>query len=399
MAKLSHQKLKLLYIMKILLEKTDEEHTITVNKIIMELKSLGISAARKSVYEDLELLKLFGLDIEKRKTKTHDYYIASREFQLPELKLLVDSIQASKFITHKKSMELIKKIETLTSKYNANNMQRQVFVYNRVKSMNESIYYNVDRLHEANVFCKLRDNTILQKASGNNYKENSESFDDLDVAKSGANFWRVPKSDIDWRDNLTIDLSFDEAKYLMQKIKSMPKTKDTLFALILNENIEEFVNFESFDDLDGVMSIMTPEIRRDYEMARDFSRFIFGSQIRYNVIFSKGENETANDLWEEWQDNIPNINLEEIFIRLSVKNNNLKYFLRQYQSLITDTPKLDDLIINREKQLKGSSRAKLVNDKLYSYKEQTINMYQLSYRMFNTQTIVKDIFEGVCQDA
>lgn len=149
MAKLSHQKLKLLYIMKILLEKTDEEHTITVNKIIMELKSLGISAARKSVYEDLELLKLFGLDIEKRKTKTHDYYIASREFQLPELKLLVDSIQASKFITHKKSMELIKKIETLTSKYNANNMQRQVFVYNRVKSMNESIYYNVDRLHEA----------------------------------------------------------------------------------------------------------------------------------------------------------------------------------------------------------------------------------------------------------
>lgn len=135
--------------MKVLLEKTDEDHTITVNEIISELNSLGISAERKSVYDDLELLKLFGLDIEKRKTKTHDYYIASREFELPELKLLVDSIQASKFITYKKSMELIKKIETLTSKYNASNMRRQVHVCNRVKSMNESIYYNIDRLHQA----------------------------------------------------------------------------------------------------------------------------------------------------------------------------------------------------------------------------------------------------------
>lgn len=117
--KLSHQKLKLFYLMKILMEKTDEEHTITVPEMIAELGKLGISAERKSVYDDLEYLKLFGLDVCSRKTRTHDYFIGSREFELPELKLLVDSVQASKFITHKKSMELISKIEKLTSEANA----------------------------------------------------------------------------------------------------------------------------------------------------------------------------------------------------------------------------------------------------------------------------------------
>ncbi len=147
--KISNQKLKLLYLMRILLEQTDEEHTITVPQMIEELSKLGISAERKSVYDDLEYLKLFGLDICSRKSKTTDYFVASREFELPELKLLVDSVQSSKFITHKKSTELIKKIEKLTSKYNAKQLQRQVFVANRVKTFNEMIYYNVDKIHDA----------------------------------------------------------------------------------------------------------------------------------------------------------------------------------------------------------------------------------------------------------
>ena len=109
--KLSHQKLKMMYLAKILMEQTDEEHTITVPGMIAELSKLGISAERKSIYDDLENLKLFGLDICSRKSKTHDYFIGSREFELPELKLLVDSVQSSKFITHKKSLELISKIE------------------------------------------------------------------------------------------------------------------------------------------------------------------------------------------------------------------------------------------------------------------------------------------------
>lgn len=147
--KLSHQKLKMMYLAKILLDKTDEDHTITVPQMISELAKLGISAERKSIYDDLECLSLYGLDICSRKSRTTDYYIASRDFELPELKLLVDSVQASKFITKKKSMELISKIEKLTSHEYAKKLHRQVFVTNRVKTLNEQIYYNVDKIHEA----------------------------------------------------------------------------------------------------------------------------------------------------------------------------------------------------------------------------------------------------------
>ena len=147
--KLSHQKLKMMYLAKILMEQTDEEHTITVPQMIAELTKLGISAERKSIYDDLEYLRLFGLDICSNKTRTTNYYVASREFELPELKLLVDSVQSSKFITRKKSMELISKIEKLTSYENAKKLQRQVYITNRVKTMNEQIYYNVDKIHDA----------------------------------------------------------------------------------------------------------------------------------------------------------------------------------------------------------------------------------------------------------
>ena len=95
-----------MYLAKILMEQTDEEHTITVPKMIAELSKLGISAERKSIYDDLEYLQLFGLDICSNKTRTTNYYIASRDFELPELKLLVDSVQSSKFITRKKSKEI-----------------------------------------------------------------------------------------------------------------------------------------------------------------------------------------------------------------------------------------------------------------------------------------------------
>ncbi len=144
-----NQKLKLMYLAQILLEQTDETHTMTVPQMIEALSRFGISAERKSIYDDLECLRLFGLDICSTKTKTTNYYIASRDFELPELKLLVDSVQASKFLTQKKSMELISKIEKLASREDAKKLHRQVFVTNRVKTVNEQIYYNVDKIHDA----------------------------------------------------------------------------------------------------------------------------------------------------------------------------------------------------------------------------------------------------------
>ena len=150
MAKSENQKLKLMYLMKILLEKTDEDHALTMPDILRELEAYGISAERKSIYSDMECLRTYGIDIigEKRDQK-FSYYVASHQFELAELKLLVDAIQSAKFITAKKSKELIKKIESFASKYEAGQLQRQVFVSGRIKTMNESIYYNVDAIHSA----------------------------------------------------------------------------------------------------------------------------------------------------------------------------------------------------------------------------------------------------------
>lgn len=150
MAKGNNQKLKIVYLMKILLEKTDETHSITMPEIISSLKNYGISAERKSIYSDIENLRLFGMDIiGEQRERTFYYHVGSRQFELAELKLLVDSVQSAKFITAKKSNELIKKIEGFASKYEASQLQRQVYVAERIKTMNESIYYNVDKIHTA----------------------------------------------------------------------------------------------------------------------------------------------------------------------------------------------------------------------------------------------------------
>lgn len=149
MPKSPNQKLKLLYLMQILLQRTDENHPMTVAEMISALAANDISAERKSIYDDLEELRLFGLDVVQVKGKNTVYYIGSRDFELPELKLLVDSVQSSKFITEKKTFSLIKKIENLASAYDAQLLQRQVYVRGRVKSMNESVYYNVDEISNA----------------------------------------------------------------------------------------------------------------------------------------------------------------------------------------------------------------------------------------------------------
>ena len=149
MTKKSGQKLKILYLMDFLLEQTDEKHSVTVQDMIDYLAGRGVTAERKSIYSDLEALKTYGLDIVKARGKSVSYYIANRRLRLPELKLLVDAIQGSRFITHRKSRELIKKMESFASVHEAQQLQRQVFVANRIKTMNESIYYNIDTLHKA----------------------------------------------------------------------------------------------------------------------------------------------------------------------------------------------------------------------------------------------------------
>lgn len=150
MPKSPNQKLKLLYLVKILTEQSDEEHCMSAQALIDALAVYDIKAERKSIYDDIAQLIDFGYDIVLVKAKTGGgYYLAGREFELAELKLLVETVQASRFLTVKKSRELIAKIEKLASKAEAGQLQRQVYVANRIKTANESIYYIVDDIHRA----------------------------------------------------------------------------------------------------------------------------------------------------------------------------------------------------------------------------------------------------------
>lgn len=150
MPKSQNQKLKLLYLLKILYEETDDSHGLTMSEIIRALEAYGISAERKSIYADIEALRLFGADvISEGKGTLYTYHIGKREFELPELKLLTDAVQAARFITRKKSRALISKLEGLAGKHEATKLHRQIFVTGRTKAENESVYYNVDLIYEA----------------------------------------------------------------------------------------------------------------------------------------------------------------------------------------------------------------------------------------------------------
>ena len=150
MPKNPKQKQKLLYIMKYLCENTDEEYGVTVSQIIDYLDEMDIKAERKSIYDDIETLRDFGMDIVKVKVgKASLYSLVSRDFEIAELKLLVDAVQSSKFITKSKSTSLIKKIEGLASVNDAKKLHRQVIVADRVKTSNERVYYNIDSINDA----------------------------------------------------------------------------------------------------------------------------------------------------------------------------------------------------------------------------------------------------------
>lgn len=150
MAAGDNQKGKMLYLVKILAEETDENHALTLPEITERLNACGVNAERRTLYRDIEFLEHYGLDIIREQTKDSFYYrLGRRDFELSELKLLVDAVQSSKFITAKKSRELIKKLGGLASRHDAGRLRRQVVIAGRVKTENESIYYNVDLIHEA----------------------------------------------------------------------------------------------------------------------------------------------------------------------------------------------------------------------------------------------------------
>lgn len=150
MPKGSNQKLKLYHLAQIMLENTDDDHYITMPEIMSALEAYEVTADRRTIYADLKDLEALGIEVEGEPVGGgYRYHVVERPFELPELKLLVDAIQSSKFITERKTNALIRKLEKLVSKYEAMKLQRQVYVSGRIKTMNESIYYTVDTIHNA----------------------------------------------------------------------------------------------------------------------------------------------------------------------------------------------------------------------------------------------------------
>ena len=233
MPKSINQKLKLLYILDILERMTDEKHPMSTARLIEELDKCDIKAERKSIYDDMEQLIQFGYDIVLNKSRINGgYYMASRKFELPELKLLVDSVQASRFITQKKSRELIGKLEKLCSKYEEAQLRRQVYVLHRVKTDNESIYYNVNDIYNA-----IQDNSQIsfQYLEWNEKKQKS-------MRKDGARYQVSPWA-LTWNEENYYLIAYDEKRnmirhYRVDKMKSI---------LIMNEKRLGNEEFEHFD--------------------------------------------------------------------------------------------------------------------------------------------------------
>ena len=229
----STTKLRFLYIMKTLLEQTDEEHVMSAADLEEALRGYGLAVERKSIYNDIETLEAFGLDIVQiRGGKKPGYYIASREFELPELKLLVDAVQASKFITARKSRELIAKLEKLAGRSGAGQLQRDVFIASRVKTENETIYNNVDQIHAA----LLGDRRIRFQ-----YTEWSTSK--RLVVKRGGEFYEVSPWMLTWDDENYYMIAYEESSDLIKHYR-VDKMRKTIITDEPRQGRERFAGFD-----------------------------------------------------------------------------------------------------------------------------------------------------------
>ena len=149
MPKQEGQKSKLLTLLRILEQKTDEEHLLNVPQLVELLEQQDILAERKSIYSDIDTLRSLGYDIQLRRGRGGGYWLASRTFELSELKLLVDAVQACKVVSARTSSKLIHKLEALCSDYEGTQLQRQVYVDGRPKSDSHTLLYSIDALHSA----------------------------------------------------------------------------------------------------------------------------------------------------------------------------------------------------------------------------------------------------------
>lgn len=201
MSRGTNQKFKFTYLMRVMLKKTDDNHSLTMPQIMEELDKYGVSAERKSIYADFQdMTERFGVEIIKEQIGRETFYhVGSREFELAEVKLLVDAIQSSKFITQSKSRELISKVKGFVSEYEGKTLQRQVFIDDRVKTMNESVFYNVDAIYTA-----INENKMIR------FKYYKWDISKKLVARKNGDWFELSPWALTWVDENYYMVAYDE---------------------------------------------------------------------------------------------------------------------------------------------------------------------------------------------
>ncbi|CCJ34302.1 DUF6361 family protein [Caloramator australicus] len=251
----------------------------------------------------------------------------------------------------------------------------------------------------AKVICRLNERKEKTKSLGKKKNEDDEDADDKDAELTDGyiKFWNLPYFPDNWRENILINLTKEEAEFLKEAI--IKSCSGTMLAYILKNEIKGILDIKSFDELEGIINLFPDDIKKDFFMARDFANFIYGAHIRYNVILSNGEDERVDDEWEIWKGNIKKfaeIDINSVIARCNVKNRRLVNFLYNLKDamLNEDIEKLDKIIIEREKDLKGPKRAKLLNKENFIYKG-WVGIDKLQYRFPNARRIIEDIFNGL----
>ena len=209
----------------------------------------------------------------------------------------------------------------------------------------------------------------------------------------------IPTYQRNWLENLDINLTIDEGEFLKNQI--VTNCNGSMLAYILDNNMFEFLDFDSITDLDSIMFKFPEDIQKDYHVSMDFSEFVFVLRVLYNLEVSNWENKKAIEYYNSFEDNlesISNINVTEILMRLKINNNNLKHFLEISKQAMAnkDMDSLSEHIKNREIQLKGTNRARLCHVGEFD-KNEWFAGERLNYRFSNVKVILEDIFksEGV----
>ncbi|UOQ44850.1 DUF6361 family protein [Halobacillus salinarum] len=222
-------------------------------------------------------------------------------------------------------------------------------------------------------------------------------------AEYNSTFWQCLLPPFDWRESLSMDLTYQEAVFMKEKILTSPKSKDSLFAFLLKEEAEKVRQVDKFEAI-GKMFPLPDGIRQDYEMAERFSKFISGANIRYNVLLSNHENSVALDKWRNWLDSsfvkheFASFRYSDVLFRLQIYNPLLKRFLGEWQKTVLSghEQEIDKLLVKREIELKSKDRAKLFNSKNYAYEDGSwLGAEKLQYRYPNSKILLQDIFDGL----